>query len=70
MVKFLQVTNKRTNTRHSIAIDKIMSVLEEPEGNAFVELYMPAARRTWGITTKEGYEQIMCMLSGVFEGHV
>lgn len=55
---FLEVTNSATKLKRAIAVDRITSVIQEPDNKAFVEFYEPSGRKPTGLYTTESYTDI------------
>ncbi|MDE6401412.1 MAG: hypothetical protein K2L54_02240 [Clostridiales bacterium] len=68
MSKFIEVTDLNDKLRRLIAVERIISVIEQPDHRVFIEFY-EAVKSTFpcGIYCAEGYEKIKCMLVDIFE---
>ncbi|MDE7163534.1 MAG: hypothetical protein K2O44_05610 [Clostridia bacterium] len=58
MADFLKVTNKYTNLSRLIAVDRIVSIIEEPDGTAFVEFYPPKRNKLSGLCCSEKFSDL------------
>ena len=68
MKKFIEVTNKQTGRSRLIAVDYILSVIEDSDGSAFIEFYSKYGVKVYGMECKEGYAKVRCMLIDIFGG--
>lgn len=59
---FLEVTNSITKLKCAIAVDRITSVIQEPDNKAFIEFYEPSGKKPTGIYVSESYTDIFNML--------
>ena len=55
---FLEVTNSETKCKRAIAVDRITSVIQEPDNKAFIEFYEPLGKRPTGIYVSVSYTDI------------
>lgn len=58
MAKFIEVTNRSDKKKRLIAIDKIISVIEEPDGKAFIEFYVPDKYGVVGMACEQSYVDV------------
>ena len=69
MKKFIEVTSKKTGRSRLISVDHILSVIEDPDGSAFVEFYAGNGTvRVYGMECVEGYAKVRCMLVDILGG--
>lgn len=71
MAKFIEVTERDIKLRRLIAVERIISVIEQPDHSVFIEFY-ESVKSTFpcGIYCAEGYEKIKCMLVDIFGGEL
>ncbi len=55
---FIEVTNSESKLKRAISVDRITSVIEEPDGTAFIEFYEPFGKKPTGIYVSESYTDI------------
>lgn len=68
MSKFIEFTSASSGEKILVAVDKIVFV-DWLGDKSYIALRSDrTGKGTFGLQVKEGYEQIKCMLNGVFEG--
>ena len=58
MAKFIEVTNRNDKKKRLISIEQIISVIEEPDGKAFIEFYAPHKSKINGMSCVESYVDV------------
>lgn len=58
MTKFIEVTDRSNGKKRLIAIDKIISIFEEPDGKAFIEVATDKRKCPVGLYCAESYVDI------------
>ncbi len=59
MAKFIEVTDRGDKTKELINIENILSISEEPNGLAFIELKtFPDTEKSYGFPCMETYTEI------------